>query len=188
MRQVSLGVAVAALVGLAACQQKDARHDDLSADLANVTSHNDLALAPNGAARTTVSAMEQVTPHFQVAKSRRGMPHRTPHLDRTSPTVAEVSAPVMAQPVATPPAVEAPVAVVAPRPHPVDASSANTGSAAGGGYGGDEPDGGYGSRGRGGWGGVIIRGGVGDGDHCDPRRGRETPVYGGGRVVPTIRY
>jgi hypothetical protein len=182
---------VAALTTLTACEKPAPAHDDLAADLASLSSSNDLALAPSGAGRSTVSAAEQLAPHTTVAPSRRSTPHRTPHVTRHASKTPRVIAPE-AQPVSEPApepmttVASAPMPVMAPRPHPVTPSS-SPGNVAGI-PGNDMPNGGVGQT-IGTIIGVVLRGGVADGDHCDPRAGRHPrpPVYGG-PVRPQVRY
>jgi hypothetical protein len=73
------------------------------------------------------------------------------------------------------------------RPHPVDVPSTATGAGDGSGSGrGGSRGGGIGIGDIiGAIGGVIIRGGVVDGDHCDPRSdGRRVPRTGTGYPLP----
>ena len=187
MRYGSLVASTAVLLGLAACKGNNAgMSDDLAKDLATAKTSDALALAPHSGLQTVVST-EELSPQGRArvaasSKASRTVAHRTPHRDRvaSAPTVAvtptsaaDAPAPVTITPVQT---ASAGAATPSPRPQPVDVSypASDPGSARG--------DGG-GSGGLGGIigaiGGVILRGGVANGDHCDPRSHRN----GGGGIL-----
>jgi hypothetical protein len=184
MRYGSLAASAAVLFGLAACRANDAgMSDDLAKDLAAAKTSDALALAPHAGVQTVVSATE-LSPQARSrtapsAKSARSVVHRTPHRDRvaSTPSVAVTTvsaeatdnapAPVVTAPVQT---ADASVAVSSPRPQPVEVSYPST-----------DPGPMRGGAGGviGAIGGVILRGGVGDVDHCDPRARRN----GGGGIL-----
>lgn len=204
MRSRSLATAAVALLAVAACKGKDqqATNDDLNKDLAAAASSDGLTMAPSHGAQTVVSA-EELSPQARThrapsARASRPSPHRTPHKDRVTPQrateVADVAAPAPAptEVAATEPTPSAPsdegATTASPRPHPVDVPSGNSGGQGAG-------DGTNGRHGGGigigdiigAIGGVIIRGGVVDGDHCDPRTdGRRGGRRGGGGFPITI--
>lgn len=202
MRKRSLATAVIAVLAVSACKGNDrTMNDDLAKDVALAANQNGLALAPSNGLQTVVSAEEQ-SPQARSkmapsTRSTRATPHRTPHRDRVpahhATEVASVSAPApeeapapspapAPQPVVTEPApaVDVPVAE-SPRPHPVDVgSSAGSGTVDAGRSGGGISIGNVIGIVLG---GAILRGGVMDGDHCDPRghRGGAT----NDRIPPT---
>jgi len=183
-----------ALVALAACQKKQqGRSDDLAADLSRAAGdqmEGDLALAARGGPGTAVvSAQEQIAPHYHVARSRRSTPHLAMHRSPKSPDKAVVATTVATTmvPTAGPPETPTPVAET-PRPTPVAVSYPDPANAGNGGS-GDMGRGGSGNGDGGGIGIVIIRGGVGRGDHCDPRTDRGAGVHISiGRNFPVIRF
>lgn len=208
MRSRSLATAAVALLAIAACKGKDqqATNDDLSKDLAAAASNDGLTMAPAAGNAQTVVSAEELSPQARVkrapsARAPRPSPHRTPHRERVTPqTSTEVvdvvdEAPSTSEVAATAPAPSAPsdegAAAPSSRPHPVDVPTGNSGGQGAG-------DGNNGRHGGGigigdiigAIGGVIIRGGVVDGDHCDPRTdGRRGRRDGGGYPVsiPTRR-
>lgn len=192
MRKGPLATALLAVFAVSACKAKDqAMNDDLARDIALASDTGGLSLAPSRGAQMVVSAEERAPEarprRSPSARSSRAAPHRTPHRDRVaahhSTEVASIAAPVpdeapAAQPIVAPTPTqgtadnaptETPGAGESPRPHPVAVGSypgSGSGSA---------------STGRGGIsigdvigaiGAVVIRGGVVDGDHCDPRAER----------------
>lgn len=208
MRSRSLATAAVALLAIAACKGKDqqATNDDLNKDLAAAASNDGLTMAPvAGNAQTVVSA-EELSPQARThrapsARSTRPSPHRTPHKDRVTPQrsteVVDVveDAPAPTTVAAADPAPSAPsdegAAAPSARPHPADIPTGGSGGQGSG-------DGNNGRHGGGigigdiigAIGGVIIRGGVVDGDHCDPRTdGRRGRRDGGSFPVsiPTRR-
>lgn len=196
MRYRSLVGSAAILLGIAACKGSDAgMNADLAKDLASAKTSDALALAPHAGTQSVVSAVE-LSPGARMrlqssARSSRPVAHRTPHKDRIKAAVSEVSAATPAPapvevasstapaPATTPVDPEATSAPPSPRPQPVDAPypGRDPGSARGGENGGGGPS-------VGGIivaiGGAILRGGVVDGDRCDPR-GRGS--RGGGILI-----
>lgn len=187
MRKGSLAAAVLAVFAVSGCKAKDqGMSEELARDVALAADSGSLSLAPSRGSQMVVSAEEQIPEarprKAPSARSSRVRPHRTRHRDRVAAhhttEVASIAAPVAEatpapQPVAeqTPventPSQDVPVAE-SPRPHPMT--------------GGSYPGPGSGSVGSGRGisigdvigviGAVVIRGGVVDGDHCDPRGGR----------------
>jgi hypothetical protein len=187
MRYGSLFAAAAVLLSVAACKGKDARmSDDLAKDLAAAKTNDALALAPHSGVQTVVSS-EELSPQARAklrssSRATRLVSSRVTHRDVTPSTAADLpplpAATSTAEAVettaevasATPAAVDQP-AVATPRPQPVDVS-----------YPSGEPESTHSGGGLGGIigaiGGAILRGGVVDGDHCDPRGRR-----GGGTIL-----
>ena len=192
MHYRSLIGSAAILLGIAACKgSSNQMNADLAKDLDAARTSDALALAPHSGVQTVVSTAE-LSPEARTrvqssARSTRTVAHRTPHRDRVTPTVSEASAEAPAPapvevaasnapaPTVTP-SEPSPTSSPAPRPQPVDvpASGSSTGSDRGGSRGGGTSIGGI----IGAIGGAILRGGVVDGDHCDPR-GR----HGGGILI-----
>lgn len=192
---VALGLAIGAMACGTKKEQAATLDAGLQKDLAMVsTPDTGFALAGQGNQRMRfVSAVEQVRPGVQGKQpSSTSTPARAPrHTPKAhkapvpAPTpepqvVAESDAPEPApstQEMPAPaPAPEPVVVATQPSPEPTPAPVGNTGEGSAGGRG---------NRG-GGWGGilggiigsVIIRGGMGGEDHCDPRTdGRHRPVY-----------
>lgn len=178
MRYGSLFASAAVLLSVAACKGKDAGlNDDLAKDLAAAKTNDALALAPHSGVQTVVSSQE-LSPQARArlrssARSTRLVSSRTPHRDVTPATTAELDplpsatttspAPAPTSDVAS--AAPAPVdqpAVSTPRPQPVGVSYPTDES------GSTHSGGGFGAI-MGAIGGAILRGGVVDGDRCDPR-------------------
>ncbi len=180
MRYGSLVASTVVLLGLAACKGNDAGvNDALAKDLASAKNSDALALAPHTGVQTIVSAQElspqgrgrRMAQASMLRKSARTVARRTPHRDLVAvpvPTaiktavVAEVPSPTVAvKP--TPADASVSTATVSQRPEQIPVQYPPT-----------DPDpprvdrGGIGGI-IGAIGGVILRGGVGDGDHCDPR-------------------
>jgi hypothetical protein len=169
MRAASLVVATLAVFGLSACSDNDATIDyTLNEDLALAESGEGIALAPKGGGRGTISAVEQIPQRTQrVAPAERAKVARATTTRHQVPLEPVVEEPQQSEVVAaveeevpqvavesTPAPVEAtPEPTPAARPHPVDVEVSNP------------ADVGRGPRGT----VVVIRGGVVDGDHCDPR-------------------
>jgi len=213
MRRWSLTTAALALLAIAACkgkEQQTAANDDLSKDLAAASSSDGLTMAPALHDVQTVVSAQELSPQARMhrapsARASRPSPHRAPHRDRVTPRpstqAASVSAPAPTTSTevaaATPqPAAPSDNGDAAPseRPHPVDVPSTSTGGSDGSGSGRSGRHGtgiGIGDV-IGVIGGVILRGGVVDGDHCDPRSdgrriprtGNGYPMPGGGRTYP----
>jgi hypothetical protein len=191
MRYGSLFASAAVLLSIAACKGKDAgMSDDLAKDLATAKSNDALALAPHAGVQTVVSP-EELSPKGRAqlrssSRSTRLVSSRTVHHEVTpSPAadlpplpVAKTTADAAASTSDVASAAPAPVdqpAVATPRPEPVGVSypSGESGSTHSGG--------GFGAI-LGAIGGAILRGGVVDGDHCDPRGHR-----GGGVIMVNHR-
>lgn len=191
MRYRSLVASAAVLLGVAACRGNDSgMNADLAKDLAAAKTSDALALAPHAGEQTVVSAAElspQARMHIRSSqKSSRNVARRTPHKERVTPAVSHVAAAAPAPapvevasvpaPAVTPassPTTEAPTP--SPRPQPVDVpSTVDQGSQRGDGGGAGASIGVI----IGAIGGAILRGGVADGDHCDPRGHR-----GGGILI-----
>lgn len=192
---------VAGALALAACSSKDKVSDDFRKDLERASTASEITLPSAQPATQVVSAIERTTPPAprRIAQSQRVAKHK-PAPTRTPAPVeveqADVSTEVEPAPVEPSPAPVTEAPLPSPRPQPV----ATTGGGAG--------DGAIGS-GRGDHGvgigtviGAILRGGVVDGDDCDPRtdgrrRGggilinNRIPVIGGtfpgsGRIGGTV--
>jgi hypothetical protein len=179
MRYGSVFASAAVLLSVAACKGKDARmSDDLAKDLATAKTNDALALAPHAGVQTVVSAQE-LSPQGRAqlrasSKSTRLVSSRTTHRDVTPSPAAELpplpAATTTSEPAASTSdvasAAPAPVdqpAVPTPRPEPVGVSYPSGESS-----GSTHSGGGFGAI-IGAIGGAILRGGVVDGDHCDPR-------------------
>ncbi|MEO7043480.1 MAG: hypothetical protein ABI035_14560 [Gemmatimonadaceae bacterium] len=188
MRYRSLIGSTAILLGIAACKgSSNQMNADLAKDLDAARTSDALALAPHSGVQTVVSAAE-LSPEARTrvqssARSTRTVARRTPHKDRITPAVSEASAEIPApapvevastapSPSVTPSDASATSSPPSPRPQPVDVPA--SGSARGSDRGGGSSIGGI----IGAIGGAILRGGVVDGDHCDPR-GR----HGGGILI-----
>lgn len=206
MRKWSLATAAVTVLAIAACRgndQQTAANDDLSKDLAAAASSDGLAMAPTLHNVQTVVSAEELSPQARVhrapsARSTRPSPHRTPHRDRVtshpSTETASVTDPAPStetEVAATTPQPSAPSdngeSAPSARPHPVDVPATSTGGSDGSGAG---RSGGHGTGigiGTiiGAIGGVILRGGVVDGDHCDPRGGQTYPYPGRGTTYPS---
>lgn len=196
MRYRSLIASTAVLLGVAACRGNDAgMNAELAKDLAAAKTSDALALAPHAGEQTVVSAQElspKARVHLQSSeRSTHAVARRAPRIDRVKPAVSNVSAETPTPeetevatapaPVTTPSDASTTVADVpapSPRPRPVDvpAQGNGQGGSVGSGNGGGGTLGGI----IGAIGGAILRGGVVDGDNCDPRgRGNR----GGGILI-----
>ena len=197
MRSSMVAVGLSAVV-LAACgknQPNRAMTDDLKRDL-QAASTSDLNLASQQAGKSfaLTEIGEQSAPApAKVLKRASGpkavrskaptvkaSPTNTVAAETAQPTVQQVSQAPSPEPA---PTTEAPAPAV-PRPSPMPANP-NAGQGApgrdGGGSSAGSGDGGGIGAVLGGIFGAVIRGGVVDGDHCDPRsdgRGRRRPPYG----------
>ena len=174
MRKIVSLAGVAGALALAACSGKSSTNDDFKKDLERASTASEITLPAGQPAQQVVSSIERTTPPAprQVAQSQRVAKHK-PAPTRTPAPVeaqnADVSDQVETAPVEPAPAPVQEATLPSPRPQPV----AQTGNGGG--------DGSMG-RGRGDIGsgigtviGVVLRGGVVDGDDCDPRsegRGR----------------
>lgn len=204
MRNWSLATAAVAVLAIAACKGKDqqtAANDDLSKDLAAAASSDGIAMAPTLHNVQTVVSAEELSPQARMhrapsAKASRATPHHTPHRDRVAPRpsteAASVTAPApttTTEVAATTPEPSAPsdngASAPSQRPQPVDVpATGDGGNGAGRGRGHGSGIGDIGGI-IGAIGGVILRGAVIDGDHCDPRGGRNYPYPGRGRSLPS---
>jgi hypothetical protein len=199
-----LAVGLSALA-LAACGKNQstanrAMSDDLKRDL-QLASSTDLDLASQQAAnRYALTEIGQTSaPSPSVAPKRgvgpKAVKSKTPTVKATpEPTVttenSESQTEVASQaPAPTPEPVPEPSAPAVPRPSPIDPTAGGAGGHGrdGGGAGAGTSDGGGSILGT--IFGAVIRGGVVDGDHCDPRtdgrRGRPRSPTGG---YPNIPY
>ena len=174
MRKIVSLAGVAGALALAACSGKSSTSDDFKKDLERASTASEITLPTAQPAQQVVSSIERTTPPAprRVANSQRVAKHK-PAPTRTPAPVeaqnADVSDEVETAPVEPAPAPVQEATLPSPRPQPV----AQTGNGGG--------DGSMG-RGRGDIGtgigtiiGVVLRGGVVDGDDCDPRsegRGR----------------
>jgi hypothetical protein len=174
MRRIVSLTGIAGALALAACSGKSSTSDDFRKDLERASTASEITLPTAQPAQQVVSSIERTTPPAprRVANSQRVAKHK-PAPTRT-PEPVEAQGAEVTNEVETAPAEPAPHPVTqaplpSPRPQPV--AQAGTG-------GGDGSMG----RGRGDIGsgigtviGVVLRGGVVDGDDCDPRsegRGR----------------
>ena len=210
LRSSAMAVGISAVV-LAGCAKNSASpnkamNDDLKRDL-QLASSSSLDLASQQASKSfALTEIGQGTAPSPAPAIRKGAGPKA--VRSKTPTVKAAPAPtidVAAEEPTTEVAVKAPSPITAPEPDatapavprpsptPVDP---NGGEGArgqnGGGPNHGTGDGGAGSQGSGGDGGsilggifgAIIRGGVVDGDHCDPRGRRRGPPPGG-VYVPT---
>jgi hypothetical protein len=155
---------VAGALALAACSGKEQQSNDFKKDLERASTASEITLPSSQPATQVVSAIERTAPgprkvqYSQRVAKHKAAPTRTPAPVEVEQAIEVAPAPI--EPVQTP-VEETPLP--SPRPQPV----AQTGGGSG--------DGTYGRGGRGdgiGIGtviGVILRGGVVDGDDCDPR-------------------
>ena len=174
MRKFVSMAGIAGALALAACSGKSSTNDDFKKDLERASTASEITLPTGQPAQQVVSSIERTTPPAprRVAQSQRVAKHRPAPTRTPAPVEAEnadVSGEVETAPVEPAPAPVQEATLPSPRPQPV----AQTGNGGG--------DGSMG-RGRGDIGtgigtviGVVLRGGVVDGDDCDPRsegRGR----------------
>jgi hypothetical protein len=158
---------VAGALALAACSSKDKVSDDFQKDLERAATASEITLPSARPGTQVVSAIERTTPPAprRVAQSQRVAKHK-PAPTRTPAPVeveqADVSTEVEPTPVEPTPAPVAEAPLPSPRPQPV----AQTGGAGDGAIGNGRGDSGVGI---GTVIGAILRGGVVDGDDCDPR-------------------
>ena len=196
MRKLLTAVLALGAVACGTKQEKSAALDaDLQKDLA-VAGAADSGLALAGAdyqRMRFVSAVEQVNPGVpskHVASTsaparapkprpkakRAPAPAPTPEPQVVAETDAPEPAPAVQQTQSDAPAPEPTVVVQEPSPEPSRAPVGNTGEGSAGGRG--NSGGGWGSILGGIIGSVVIRGGMGGVDHCDPRTdGRVRPSY-----------
>lgn len=182
----TIGVLAVLGVTLAACTSRDAKmSEDLQKDLALASSSEGISLAPSAApARSGISAIERSAPTprrpapSQRVRQRRPVRHSTEVAPVEVASAPDEEAAPEPQPSVEPePESDAPAST---RPRPVEGGTVATGGDMGGG-----------SVGRGGGNrgiaiqvgigvlGAILRGGVVEGDRCDPRGSRRGPVAGG---------
>ena len=167
MRMIVRVAGVAGALALAACSGKSTVSDDLKKDLERASAASEITLPSAQPATQVVSAIERTAPPVRrVAQSQRVARHKPAPTRIQAPVEveqADVSEEVEVAPAepSPDPVQEAPLP--SPRPQPV---ASNGGGAGEGSVG----------RGNGDIGvgigtviGVILRGGVVDGDECDPR-------------------
>lgn len=177
---------IAGALAVAACSGKTGSNDEFQKDLARASAASEITLPAAQPATQVVSSIERTTPPAprRVAQSQRVAKHK-PAPTRTPAPVevqhADVSEDVEVAPTNPAPAPVQEATLPSPRPQPV----ASTGGSVG--------DGDIG-RGRGDIGtgigtviGVVLRGGVVDGDDCDPRsegrnRGRGATIAVNNRI------
>ncbi len=179
MRYGSLIVSAAVLLGLAACKGNESgMNDDLAKDLNAAKSADPLALAPHAGVQTVVSA-EELSPQGRAQLrasrksthlvARRHAPEQAPVQAEESNAVATAVSAPLPPPTSTEVVAASPTVVVQtpavinaqPKPAGPETTERDNGAGNGGG-------GGFGAI-IGAIGGAILRGGVVDGDHCDPR-------------------
>lgn len=158
----------AGALALAACSGKDKINDDFRKDLARASTASEITLPSSQTATQVVSSIERTAPPAprRVAQSQRVAKHKPAPTREPAPVEveqADVSTDVESAPVEPSPAPVAEAPLPSPRPRPV--------ASAGGGAGEGQVGSGRGDIGSG-IGtiiGVVLRGGVVDGDDCDPR-------------------
>jgi hypothetical protein len=159
----------AGALALAACGGSDKVSDDFQRDLDRASTASEITLPQAQTATQVVSSIERMTPPAprRVAPSQRVAKHKPAPTREPAPVEveqADVSTEVEPAPVEPSPAPVAEAPLPSPRPRPV-ASAGGAGDGQGGIGSGDS--------GRGGTIGtiigVVLRGGVVDGDDCDPR-------------------
>lgn len=170
MRTIVSLAGVAGVIALAACSSKDSSmNSELRKDLELASTASPIELPVVQPASQVVSAIERTAPPAprKVAQSQRVAKHKAAPRGILKPV--EVSRPEVAVAIEPEPAAPAPApAEVSPlpsqRPRPVASSG-------GGGYGDGSMGDGRGDRGAGIGSiiSVVLRGGVVDGDECDPR-------------------
>jgi len=175
MRKIVSLAGIAGALALAACSGKSSTSDDFKKDLERASTASEITLATAQPAQQVVSAIERTTPPAprRVAQSQRVAKHK-PAPTRTPAPVEAEQADVSSE-VETAPAEPAPQPVEqAPLPSPRPQPVASTGTGGGDGTMGRGRGDGIGT-GIGTVIGVVLRGGIVDGDDCDPRsegRGR----------------
>jgi hypothetical protein len=160
---------IAGAITLAACSSNDKSvNDDFKKDLERASTASEITLPSSQAGAQVVSAIERTTPPAprKIAQSQRAPKHKAAPTRTPAPVEveqADVSTEVEPAPIEPAPAPVEAVALPSPRPQPVASNGGGSG------------DGEIG-RGRGNVGagigtviGVILRGGIVDGDDCDPR-------------------
>ena len=166
MRTVVRIAGVAGALALPACSGKDKVSDSFKQDLERASTASEITL-PTSQGTQVVSAIERTTPPARkVAQSQRVAKHKPAPTHTPAPVEVEQAdvtpdvEPAPAEPAPTP-VQEAPLP--SPRPQPVASNGGGSGEGTVGSGAGDI------GRGIGTVIGVIIRGGVMDGDDCDPR-------------------
>ncbi|MEO8946100.1 MAG: hypothetical protein ABI338_06335 [Gemmatimonadaceae bacterium] len=190
MRYGSLVVSAAVLLGLAACKGTESgMNAELAKDLNAAKATDPLALAPHAGLQTVVSA-EELSPQARAAMrtaststrfvARRHAAESAPVQIADAPTtlapmpVTEASTEVVAATVPTIVVAQAPAVMNAPAgPNDVPEPVVHTRGDGGGGIGGF----------LGAIGSAILRGGVVDGDHCDPRGHRGIVINQRGPIL-----
>jgi hypothetical protein len=180
--QLRYVVSVSAGVVLLACGGKDrAMSDDLRKDLELAGTGDAIALTPAAEKQQVVSAIERTTPPApkRVAQSQRVPRHKpAPKLppEPVEAQKADVSEEIVEQQVAETPTPVDPAPTPSPRPRPVATNGGGSASGTGGGSNVGAILGGVVS--------VVLRGGIGGIDECDPRTDGRRP--GVGRVPISI--
>jgi hypothetical protein len=174
---------VAGALALAACSGREQQSSDFQKDLERASTASEITLPTAQPGTQVVSAIERTAPGpRKVQYSQRVAKHKPAPTRVEAPVEVTTETEVEPTPVAPEPAPVQEATIPSPRPQPV---------AQGGG------DIGEGSIGRGGRGdgigigtviGVILRGGVVDGDDCDPRseRGRRPTSISINNRIPVI--
>jgi hypothetical protein len=162
---------VAGALALAACSGKDKVSDDFQKDLERASTASEITLPATQPATQVVSAIERTTPPAprRVAQSQRVAKHRPAPTRQPAPVEverADVSTEVEPAPVEPSPAPATEASLPSPRPQPV---ATNGGGAGDGGVGTGRGTSGNTGAIIGSVIGAILRGGVVDGDDCDPR-------------------
>lgn len=173
---------VAGALALAACSGKE-QNSDFQKDLERASTASEITLPTAQPATQVVSAIERNAPAGprKVQSSQRVAKHKPAPTRIEAPVEVETEQAVESTPVAPEPTPVQEAPIPSPRPQPVAQTS------------GGSDDGAIG-RGRGdgiGIGtviGVVLRGGVVDGDDCDPRseRGRRPTSISINNRIPII--
>jgi hypothetical protein len=160
--------AIAGALAVAACSKDKSAGADFQKDLERASTASEITLPSGQPGTQVVSAIERTTPPAprKIAQSQRAPRHKAAPTRTPAPVQAEQSdlstevEPAPVEPTPTPTDV---APLPSPRPQPVASSGGGSGD-------------GQAGRGRGDTGigigtviGVILRGGIVDGDDCDPR-------------------
>jgi hypothetical protein len=180
----------ASVLVLAACSSKtDTMNDELKKDLDIAASNDGLSLTSNGQGQQVVSTIEQAPPApKKIAASQRAVRRRQADTDTPSPVEADAGVPTSETEMQS--VDEAPIATtndapVAPRPTPA-ATRMPGGNGEGRGGSGVGSGIGIGIEIM----GVVLRGGNGGEDHCEPpgrRTHRVPPPISINSRIPIIR-
>ena len=159
---------VAGVLVVAACSGKDgAMTSDLKKDLELASSASEITLPASQPAAQVVSAIERTQPVARrVAQSQRAPKHRAAPRAQPAPVEvqqADLSTEVEPQPVEVSPAPTEVAPLPSQRPQPVASNGTGSGDGRIGSGRGDQ------GSGIGTIIGVVLRGGIVDGDECDPR-------------------